>query len=195
MVLDTSHTPRVNFTTCNLKRKKPAPQLLHMTCRLQRLSHSSRLLLAFSAPPVRSSALRSLVFSLPGTLSHLTWVLGSFAAQLWGPSTCSGWVALHTCPWLFVGAALPLSGWLQESDFIVYSPAPPRKVTSKAVRMRRKSVPCTHRRSAFIFVLLVSFFPGCTGPLTPGWNSLPPFALSAGESSFLALPKLLVEKQ
>ena len=74
------------------------------------------------------------------------------------PALALGESPLHTCPWSFVGAALPLRVTSGEW-FYCLLPSPHRKVTSKAVRMRRKSVPCTHRRrSAFSFVLLRSFF-------------------------------------
>lgn len=83
----------------------------------------------------------------------------SFAAQVWGPSTCSGWVASAPLPLVICrGHPYPLRVTSGEW-FYCLLPSPHRKVTSKAVRMRKKSVPCTHRRkSAFIFVLLMSVF-------------------------------------
>ena len=94
-----------------------------MTCRLQRLSHSSQLLLAFSPllpGPVHSGRLCSLCLGLsptsPGFWDPLLLSCGD-------PAPALGESPLHTCPWLFLGAALPRQGDFRRV-ILLFTPQP-----------------------------------------------------------------------
>ena len=146
-----------------------------MICKLQHLSHFRQLLLAFSpllSGPIHS---RSLVFSLPGNLSTSPGCQASFAAQVWGPSTCSGWVASVHLPLVICRGCPTPSGWLQESDFIVYSPAPIGRWQVKQWGWGGSQCPALTGEGQPLFLFYVCLFSWLCWPLTPWLKFLTSF--------------------
>lgn len=145
-----------------------------MTCKWQHLSHFS----CFWPPGPSCQVLFTpghLCPLCPGISPTSPGCWASSAAPVWGPSTCSGWVSSAHLPLALCRGCPTPSGWLQESDFIVYSPALVGRWQVRQWGWEGSQCPALTGEDQPLFLFYLCLFSWLHWPLTPWLKFLTSF--------------------